>query len=98
MPGEKDDHMLLDVMILSEGKQRVAARAEEDIVTYDYKRAEKSPLPEFMLAQFRRQFEEQEASKRENSNRVREILKEVRELEMETWDRKDAKEDFGSAR
>lgn len=97
MPDETDDCMLLDVMVLSEGKQRVAARAEEDVVVYNYKKAKKSTLPDYMLVQFQRQFEEQEQAKKENSARVREILRKVQELEKETWDREDAKEDLGGA-
>lgn len=95
MPRGTDDCMLLDVMILSEGKQRVAARAEEDVVVYDYRAARKSALPGYMLVQFQRQFEEQEEAKRVNSGRVEEILREVRMLERETWDREGAKEDLG---
>ena len=60
MPKETDSSMLLDVMILSEGKQRIAAKAEEDVVVYIYKAGQKSYLPDYMLAQFKTQFEEQE--------------------------------------
>lgn len=98
MPDEKDTSMLLDVMIVSEGKQRVAARCQEDVVVYNYKEGKKSTLPGYMLAQFRRQFEEQEEAKRVNSAKVNAILEEVERLEKETWDQVDAKEDFGSAK
>ena len=97
MPKETDSSMLLDVMILSEDKQRIAAKAEEDVVVYNYKAGKKSTLPDYMLTQFKRQFEEQEVAKEQNAQRVREILGQVRALEQETWDREDAKEDLGSA-
>ena len=97
MPQDTDTSMLLDVMVLSEGKQRVAAKAEEDVVVYNYKKGQKSTLPDYMLEQFKNQFEEQEAAKNANSRRVLQILERVGALEKETWDRIDAKEDLGSA-
>lgn len=96
MPKDTDSNMLLDVMILSEAKQRIAAKAEEDVVVYNYKAGKKSTLPDYMLAQFKKQFEEQEVAKEQSGKRLREILEQVRALEKETWDRADAKEDFGS--
>lgn len=96
MPKPTDTSMLLDVMILSEGKQRIAAKAEEDVVVYNYRKMQKSTLPDYMLTQFQRQFEEQEEAKNTNSQRVRDILAKVRALEKETWDRPDAKEDMGT--
>jgi len=97
MPKETDSSMLLDVMILSEGKQRIAAKAEEDVVVYNYKEGKKSTLPDYMLTQFKRQYEEQEVAKEQSAKRLRQILGQVRALEQETWDREDAKEDLGSA-
>lgn len=97
MPKETDSNMLLDVMILSEGKQRIAAKAEEDVVVYNYKEGKKSALPDYMLAQFKRQFEEQEIAKERSGRRLSEILGQVAALEKETWDREDAKEDLGGA-
>lgn len=97
MPTAADSSMLLDVMILSEGKQRVAAKAEEDVVVYNYKKMKKSTLPDYMLTQFQRQFEEQEQAKQHSIERVTGILREVQQLEKDTWDRPDAKEDLGSA-
>lgn len=94
MPKETDSSMLLDVMILSEGKQRVAAKAEEDVVVYNYKKGRKSNLPDYMLCQFKKQFEEQEDSKARNDRRVREILDTVARLEEETYSQK---EDLGGA-
>jgi YbgC/YbaW family acyl-CoA thioester hydrolase len=95
-PGEETESMMLDVMILSELRQRPAARALEDVVVYDYRKAKKGPLPLFMLEQFRETFELQEKAKRENQASLADIEQRVRALEMQSWDRPDAKEDFGS--
>ena len=87
-----------DVIILSESKQRPAARCEEDVVVYDYKIGRKvSALPQFMLEQFRQTWELQEESKRVNGRRIEEIEGQVRALERGSWDREDAVEDTGSA-
>jgi len=89
--------MVLDVMILSEGKQRPAARCLEDVVVYDYKLGKKSHLEPFMLAQFKHIFDLQEAAKAENLAKIQAIEDQVRFLETQSWDRPDAKEDLGSA-
>lgn len=84
-------------MVLSEAQRRPAARCIEDIVVYDYRTAKKSPLPRFMVERFQETFKLQEQTKAENSRRVRVLLDRVRALEKSSWDRPDAKEDFGSA-
>ncbi|KAL1639478.1 hypothetical protein SLS58_007910 [Diplodia intermedia] len=88
---------ILDVVILSERHRRPAARCVEDIVVYDYRRGRKTALKPFMLRQFRETFALQEAAKKKYSERVALLLKQVRALETSSWDRPDAKEDFGSA-
>jgi hypothetical protein len=50
-----------------------------------------------MINKFQETFKLQEETKKTNSNRVRELLDRVRKLEKDSWDRPDAKEDFGSA-
>ncbi|KAJ5679557.1 hypothetical protein N7462_007801 [Penicillium macrosclerotiorum] len=88
----------LQVMILSEARQRPAARCYEDIVTYDYKKNRKTPeLPPFILDQFRTIWELQENAKNEWQNRILDIENRVRALEVKSWDRVDAVEDTGSA-
>lgn len=85
-------------MILSEAKQRPAARCHEDIVTYDYKRNQKTPeLPPFMYEQFKTIWELQEKAKTDWQQRILEIESRVRTLEVESWDRSDAVENTGSA-
>lgn len=96
-PSNETDSFILDVIILSERHRRPAARCVEDIVVYDYKQGKKAPLPSFMLEQFRETFALQEAAKKKYSERVIHLSKQVRELETASWDRPDAKEDFGSA-
>ncbi len=96
-PTSSDSSFKLDVIILSELRQRPAAKCFEDIVVYDYRLGEKTVLPPFMLEQFARTFEQQERAKSESGEKVRSLLDRVRVLEKESWDRVDAKEDFGSA-
>jgi hypothetical protein len=97
-PTVATDSMLLDVMILSEVRQRPAARCLEDCVIYDYQRGRKTTLLPWMLEQLEKTFELQELSKSENSRRIRELFDRVRALERQTWDREGATEDFGSQR
>lgn len=96
-PTAETDSFVLDVVIMSELQQRPAARCVEDIVVYDYRAGKKAPLLPFMVDAFRKTWELQEAAKKENSEKVRQLLEEVRALETETWDRPDAVEDMGAA-
>lgn len=87
------------VMIVSEARQRPAARCHEDIVTYDYKLGRKTPsLPPFMVEQFKRIWEQQEEAKRTWQQRILDIENQVRRLELASWDREGDIEDMGSAR
>ncbi|KAJ4365760.1 hypothetical protein N0V83_008380 [Neocucurbitaria cava] len=95
-PDGSKDHFILDVLILSEVHRRPAARCVEDIVVYDYQKAQKSPLMPFMVEKFRETFELQEQAKNECSDRVRILHDRVRQLEKSSWDRQDAQEDLGS--
>lgn len=96
-PTASTDSFILDVLILSEKHQRPAARCEEDIVVYDYRRGSKSPLKDFMVDRFRETFLQQEEAKRRNEAAIQEILQKVQQLEKSSWDRADAVEDMGSA-
>ncbi|KAJ5168178.1 uncharacterized protein N7482_003772 [Penicillium canariense] len=88
----------LQVMILSEARQRPAARCHEDIVTYDYKKNRKTPeLPPFIFDQFKTIWELQEKAQKDWQDRILEIESGVRTLEVQSWDRPDAVEDTGSA-
>jgi hypothetical protein len=94
-PKDDTDHFILDVLILSELHQRPAARCIEDIVIYDYKRGKKAPLKPFMAKAFQNIFQEQEEARKLNVERVHGILERVRDLEVKSWDREDAKEKLG---
>ena len=95
-PTESTDAMVLDVMILSEVRQRPAARCFEDCVVYDYRKGRKASVPSWMLDQFQKTWELQELAKSENSRKVVSLLDRVAALEKKSWDRPDAKEDIGS--
>ena len=69
----------------------------EDLVIYDYKKGKKSALPPFMLDQFQHTFDLQEEARIKNTSRIEDILSRIREIETKTWDRPDAREDFGNA-
>lgn len=88
----------LQVMIMSEARQRPAARCYEDIVTYDYQKNRKTPeLPPFIFEQFKDIWDLQEQAKKDWQQRILDIESQVRTLELESWDRADAVEDTGSA-
>jgi hypothetical protein len=95
MPQPDNSSFVLDVMILSEKEQRPAARCLEDIVVYDYLVGKKIALRPFMLDAFKELYKAQTETKERNTKRVLKILDDVRQLEKNTWDRADAKEDFG---
>ncbi|KAI9666292.1 MAG: hypothetical protein M1821_004227 [Bathelium mastoideum] len=97
LPLESTDTFLLDVIILSERHRRVAARCVEDIVVYDYRKSTKVALQPFMVQSFQNTFQQQERTKRDHSARIDSLMKQVRQLEKDSWDRADAKEDFGSS-
>ena len=96
-PTSTSDSFILDVLILSEKHKRPAARCVEDIVLYDYRKGQKTPLRDFMVEKFQKIFDVQEETKKRNEMRVQGLLQRVERLEKETWDRKDAKEDMGTA-
>jgi Thioesterase-like superfamily len=96
-PDGNTESIILDVMILSEAKQRPAARCLEDVVVYDYRSSKRTTLPAFMLYQFQRTFDLQEATRAENEDKTHRLLGRVRELERNSWDIPDAQEDLGSA-
>ncbi|KAF4165746.1 hypothetical protein CNMCM6936_007466 [Aspergillus lentulus] len=88
----------LQAMILSEARQRPAARVHEDIVVYDYKQNKKNTLPPFVEAQFQTIWDLQERARKHWQQQILDIETQVRKLEVESWDREDAVEDMGSAR
>lgn len=97
MPSGSTSNIILDVLVMSEARQRPAARCLEDVVVYDYQQARKTTLEPFMLKQFQKTFKLQEEAKHANTRKIRQLLEEVRGLEKASWDRPGAQEDFGSA-
>jgi predicted acylesterase/phospholipase RssA len=95
MPKAGESSFVLDAMILSEREQRTAARCLEDIVVYDYRVGKKIALRPFMLDAFEEIYRQQAEAKERNTRRVLKILDDVRQLEKDTWDKPDAKEDMG---
>lgn len=96
-PKADTDHFILDVLILSELHRRVAARCVEDIVIYDYQTSRKSSMKPFMVRRLQETFDLQEQAKQKYGNKALSLIRRVKELEKSSWDRPDAKEDFGSA-
>jgi hypothetical protein len=98
LPTASGTSFILEVLILSERHQRAAARCVEDIVVYDYLAGRKTPLSPFMLDAFTETWRLQEEAKSKNLERVGELIRRVEGLELGSWNREDAKEDFGSAK
>ncbi|KAI1308921.1 thioesterase-like superfamily-domain-containing protein [Xylaria venustula] len=96
-PEETHTSLILDCIILSHRHRRIAARTFEDVAIYDYRKAKKTVLPDFMLGVFRDRWRKQEEQANWARQRIWDLLKEVESLEKETWDRPDAVEDFGAA-
>ena len=97
-PHSAQHGFFLQAIILSESRQRPAARIYEDIVTYDYKLGKKTALPPFLMEQFKSTWALQEQAKKFWRERILDIEDRVRTLEVESWDRADAVEDTGSAK
>ncbi|KAF5877777.1 uncharacterized protein Bfra_002145 [Botrytis fragariae] len=96
-PKSKDEFSFkLDVLIVSELHQRVAARCEEDIVTYDYVKGKKEGLQPWLLDAFSKTWDEQNAAMNNALKKIKDIEEKVRKLEVDTWDRADAVEDMGT--
>jgi acyl-CoA thioesterase FadM len=86
------------VVILSEARQRTAARCHEDNVIYDYNQQRKAmSMPPFIMEQLENTWAMQEETKEIWRQQISNIEKRVRELETQSWDREDAVEDLGSA-
>ncbi len=96
-PDEQTESLVLDVLIMSEVKQRPAARCLEDVVVYDYRAGKKTTFEPFMLEQLKQTFDLQEAAKTENRAKILQFEEQVRRIEKGSWDRPDAKEDLGNA-
>lgn len=95
-PDPSCDSFGLDVMILSERHQRVAARLVEDLVVYDYRQGIKTGLRGFMIDQFQQTWSAQQIAQTTNEGRIKDLLMRVENLEKISWDRDGAQEDLGN--
>jgi hypothetical protein len=86
---------VLDCIVLSHNARRIAAKLEEDIVIYDYNAARKTAMPDYMVALFSETFQLQEKEMRRARARIWNLIREVENLEKETWDRPNAVEEIG---
>jgi hypothetical protein len=93
-----DSAFYLDCIVLSHNARRIAARLEEDIVVYDYRKAGKTAMPDFMVKLFGETYMLQEQETRRARARIWGLINAVEELEKETWDREGAVEDVGQGR
>lgn len=96
-PTVSSDSFILDVLILSERQQRVAARCVEDLLMYDYQQERSTGLKSFMVKAFQDTWMAQEEQKAKNEIRARELMSRVQRLETASWRRQGAKEDMGNA-
>jgi Thioesterase-like superfamily len=96
-PTTEQSAFTLSVMILSEKHRRISARCLEDIVFYDYQKAQKALFPDYMIKEFTETLRLQEEAKIKWNGRVRELLVKVEDLEKASWNRTDAVEDMGTA-
>ncbi|CAM1508621.1 Fc.00g054690.m01.CDS01 [Cosmosporella sp. VM-42] len=80
-PTYDSDHVLLEAVILSERFRRPAARCFEDIVVYDYKKAQKTPLKGFMVDELRKTYELQQSSRLEVEEKIHGLIQAVEKVE-----------------
>ncbi|KAI5857022.1 thioesterase-like superfamily-domain-containing protein [Tricharina praecox] len=91
----KDDSFGLDVIILSEKHQRVAARCLEDIVVYNYKPSDptkkpgKAPIPGWMRDVFEETMQQQKEAAKAATNEMRKIGKRIDSVESRVLVRKE---------
>ena len=71
--------------------------AEEDLVTYDYKKGSKTEIPSFARPALEATIAEQAAEQIRARSRIWQLLDAVEKLETSTWKRVDAVEDTGNA-
>ena len=95
---EKSDAFVLDVVILSEKERRISARLFEDIALYDYQAAKKMRMEQlpFMMKAFQQTLQAQQEESSRCIAQRQTLTGALREIERASWDRPDAKEDFGS--
>lgn len=96
-PKEGMDTLFLEAVVLSETRQRIAAKITEDTAVYDYRIRKKAPLPEFMVETLLREWHEQSRQTWEATGLQTQLEGRIRKIELETWDKEGAVEDMGAA-
>ncbi|KAH7032759.1 uncharacterized protein B0I36DRAFT_361531 [Microdochium trichocladiopsis] len=91
-------YLNLQSLILTHKHRRIAATTDESVVVYDYQAASKTDLPGFAAPLFGRTWNLQQVVAGRAQQRIAELVRAVEDLEKDTWDREDAKEDFGSSK
>lgn len=94
-PGAGSDSFGLEVVLLSEKHQRIAARCTEENVIYDYVKGRRTQMPPFMVEALAELFQEQESARKEWTGLADTLEARVRALETGSWDRTDAVEKMG---
>ncbi|CAK7269775.1 hypothetical protein SEPCBS119000_003742 [Sporothrix epigloea] len=89
--------LLLDCMVLSHSHKRIVARLYEDVSFYDYRKAGKTQVPEFVRVVLTDLWQQQQQEMLRARSRIWELAAAVERIEKQTWDRIDAVEDHGSA-
>jgi Thioesterase-like superfamily len=74
-PDQNSTGIDMEVIIISEREQRVAARCFEDIVVYDYQAGQKTALPAFIIEELGSAYDAQEQAKVNVAAEIRELEK-----------------------
>lgn len=91
------DSFTLEAVVLSEVHQRIAAKITEDIVVYNYRLGKKTPLQPFMLEAMRTLYNEQSLGVAYTDRKIDQVLRKLRTVEINTWDKEGASEDMGGS-
>lgn len=94
---DKSDAIILNCIILSDIRQRIAAETREDIALYDYDRGTKINKHPWLLELLQNTWKLQQEAEEMSIQHIRLLLKRVRQLELDSWDNDDAVEDMGNA-
>lgn len=81
-PDYTSDRVILSAACYSMNHRRIAAKFEEDIVVYDYDKAQKTPLKPYMVDELLKVWELQEQSKAQASTKIQELETFITSLEQ----------------
>ncbi|PHH92020.1 hypothetical protein CDD83_9305 [Cordyceps sp. RAO-2017] len=80
-PDRTSDSIALEAVVLSERHKRPAARCYEDIAVYDYVKAKRAPLKDFMVDQLREVYDLQEKSRAVVEDDVCRLYQTIQQIE-----------------